>query len=218
VNREEYANVSQLQGMSSHIIWPELADSSSSSTAINITEEEMRRQRRNRKAQRRNRNNQAQKVEYSLNPKDQVERAMVENLYGWGIDPNAATCSERGKNFFYSAIITAIKTFIADTSSIAINLEDGQHSLPHHLPTDMKEAVRYVLSEEIKNPQETYRRIHDTISIEYGQNLCFAPYRAITQDCLQTELKKEYKDINESKLNPFERFSSFEMGKKECYE
>jgi hypothetical protein len=211
LSREDYVDVSQLRGMSSRnaiIYWMDSTEEEEdNSHNSKITEEVLAQAMQEWKVQQHN--------------EDQVEQAIAENLYEWGIDPNAATCSEREITFFHCAIRTAIKTSVADSSFIDITIEDGQQPLPRHLPTDMKEAVRYVLSEEIKNPLETYRRIHDTISTEYGQNLGFAPYIAITQrgqDCLQKKLKKEYIRINQSKLNPFKRFSSIEMGKKEYYE
>mmetsp|Transcript_14694 Transcript_14694/g.18655 ORF Transcript_14694/g.18655 Transcript_14694/m.18655 type:complete len:517 (-) Transcript_14694:255-1805(-) len=153
-----------------------------------------------------------------LSPKQEVEQAIAENLYEWGIDPNSESCSPAGKKFFFKVIETALSHYEKT------KLTHGNGDLvPQILPKNPRDAIRRLLFEDMNNSRESYCVLHDRIDVQFGEKLgFFTPFyvkKDVYGDLIKT-LKVQYKEVELVKpclLDPLIRFSYSKMDKKSFF-
>jgi len=154
-----------------------------------------------------------------LTPVESIEQAMAKNLYEWGIDPNADTCTPKHRNFFEHAISTAIAEYNGTRAHKHSDSNKCEEINPIKLP--LVKPIEFVLLYDIASSRRTYYRIVDAIADKYGENLGYAPFDVDLDFTgnFRTYLRPEYTNVP-SKLvkDPFVRFSDVELNKRDYFQ
>ena len=145
-----------------------------------------------------------------------IEQAIAEDLFAWGLDPNSPSCSSQKRKFFHRAVQTAIEAFECKGETTTT---EAQNPVPQEFPIKIIDAMKHVLRDLLDSDQEVYDEVNDKIST-IDERLFYPPFwvNKDYDDSLKIQLKRTYDKVSAILLDPFVRFTNSVVTKQEYFQ